>query len=49
VTGVKYLGLKTANARQVEAAVRKLFPDGIAGIELKELVPRVFLDLQARN
>jgi hypothetical protein len=49
VTGVKYLGLTTANARQVKAAVRKLFPDGIAGIELEELVPRVFLDLQARN
>lgn len=46
--GLRSLGLTTASA-QVEAALTKLYPKGIVGIDQAELVRSVFIFLKRQN
>jgi hypothetical protein len=43
---VKALGLATATAARIEAAVAEVFPQGVAGIDRGEVVRKVFLHYQ---
>ena len=43
------LGLHSATSSQVEAAVKKLFPDGTTTVDDAEVVRTVFLHLQSTN
>ena len=49
VENLKALGLQSATATEVDAAVKKLFPAGIKTVDDSEVVRAVFLHLQATN
>lgn len=49
VESLKALGLQSATAAQVEAAVKNLFPDGTNTVDDAEVVRAVFLHMQASN
>lgn len=49
VEGVRALGLTTATERQVDQAVRQLFPLGTADSEPGEVIRAVFVHLMRRN
>jgi hypothetical protein len=44
--GLRGLGLASATAAQVKAAVRTLFPGGIGGVDSGEVIRAVFLHLR---
>jgi len=49
VESLKALGLQSATASQVDAAVKKLFPGGTTTVDDAEVVRVIFLHLQATN
>src|SRR5207249_1777138 len=49
VEGVKALGLTSATAAQVEAAVSARYKMGTAGMDLGEVIRTIFLDLKRQN
>lgn len=49
VEGVKSLGLTSATAAQVEAAVSQRYKTGTAGVDLGEVIRTVFLDLKRQD
>jgi hypothetical protein len=49
VEGVRALGLTTATAAQVEAAVCARYKEGTEGVDLAEVIRAVFLDLKRQN
>ena len=49
IESLKALGLQSATAAEVDAAVKKLFPAGIKTVDDSEVVRAVFLHLQATN
>lgn len=49
VDGVQGLGLATANVTQVKAEIAKLFPNGIVGIAVGEIIKQVFLSIKRQS
>ena len=49
VEGVRALGYVSATAAQVEAAIRELFPVGVASVAESEVIRAVFVNLMRRN
>jgi hypothetical protein len=49
VEGVKSLGLTSATAAQVEAAVSQRYKMGIVGVDLGEVIRIIFLDLKRQD
>jgi len=49
LAGVRALGLITATAAQVDAAVANLFPNGIDGADPGEVIRQVFLFVKRNN
>jgi hypothetical protein len=49
LAGVRALGLTTATAAQVDAAVANLFPNGVDGVDPGEVIRQVFLSVKREN
>lgn len=49
VEGVRALGYVSATAAQVEAAIREVFPAGVASVAEPEVIRAVFVHLMRRN
>jgi hypothetical protein len=49
LAGVRALGLTTATAAQVDAAVANLFPNGVDGVDPGEVIRQVFLSVKRNN
>ncbi len=49
VDAMKGLGLVGVTDQQVSAAVAKLFPSGIAGVDEAEVIRSVFVQIQRQN
>jgi hypothetical protein len=49
IDGLRALGLVTATATQVAAAVKELYPSGVNGMDQGELLRNVFLHIRAQG
>ena len=49
VAGIRGLGLTTITAAQVNAAVKELFPSGIAKLDSVEVIRSVFLSIKSKH
>lgn len=49
LAAVRGLGLVTATADQVNAAVKIAFPDGVTGVDQGQVIRSVFLELKRQN
>jgi hypothetical protein len=49
VAGVQALGLVTATATQVGQVIEQLYPQGLEGIDLGQIIRAVFLSLKRQN
>jgi hypothetical protein len=49
LAAVRGLGLVTATADQVNAAMKIAFPDGVAGVDQGQVIRSVFLELKRQN
>lgn len=47
--GVRALGLTMATGAQVDAAIKQLFPGGIDGVDLGEVIRQVFLSIKRQD
>jgi hypothetical protein len=49
VEGVRALGMGTATTIQVDAAMKQLFPNGVAGADIGQVIRQVFLSIKREN
>jgi len=49
VEGIHALGLGMATAGQVDAAMKQLFPKGVAGVDIGQVIRQVFLSIKRED
>ena len=49
VEGVRALGMGMATTSQVDAAMKQLFPNGVAGVDVGQVIRQVFLSINRQN
>lgn len=49
IDGLQMLGMAGVNIRQIDAAVREVYPKGTGGVEESELLRTLFLHLKRQN